>query len=368
MHANIIRVFEFHDDPDGAFYAMQFIGGPDISVLSGISINEILRPVGLIADALRYAHAKNLIHRDIKASNLLLDTRGIPYLVDFGVSAIVGQRQAGGGSEINASPQQRANEPPATSDDIYALGVLMVELITGCPPEGVSDNSLKALVDNNDDPLPSALIALLGEMLSDDAASRPAAEAVKERLTEAGFAPGVAPARLLGSVASDPATVSVESIRPFERKGHTAPAAMSNQSSESGVPQKLLYGGLAAMLAVFLGVIFLLPPSVDDSAQRPETETTEPGDSESEQGAVSTPSSRDVATESESSGKGASFSENNENTGSDSAALTKAATDDVLGDIYYPGWSVFAIVRSTDGEGSLTSTCSMFMRRVMWPM
>lgn len=333
MHANIIRVFEFHDDPDGAFYAMQFVGGPDISVLTGIAINDILRPIGLITDALRYAHAKNLIHRDIKASNLLLDTRGIPYLVDFGVSAIVGQPLAGGGSEINASLQQRANEPPATSDDIYALGVLMVELITGSPPEDVSDDSLKSLVDNNGDPLPSALIALLGDMLSDDATSRPAAEAVKERLTEAGFAPGAAPARLLGGAVNDPTTVSVESIRPFERKGHTAPAAVSKQPGESGVSSKLLYGGLAAMLAVFLGVIFLLPASVDDSTKGPETETTAPGDSESEQGAISTPSSRDVPTEDESDGSGASFGENIENAGTDSAALTKAATDEVLGNL-----------------------------------
>ncbi len=333
MHANIIRVFEFHDDPDGAFYAMQFIGGPDISVLTGISVNEILRPVGLIADALRYAHAKNLIHRDIKASNLLLDTRGIPYLVDFGVSAVVGQPQAGGGSEVNASPQQRANEPPAASDDIYALGILMVELITGRPPEDVCDSSLQVLVDHSDAPLPGALIALLGDMLSDDAASRPAAEAVKERLTEAGFAPGVAPARLLGSAVNDPATVSVESIRPLERNGHTVPASVSNQSSERGVSSKLLFGGLAVTLAVFLGVIFLLPPSVDDSPQRPETETTEAGDSQSEQGEISTPSSRDVATKDESSGSGESFSENIENVGTDSAALTKAATDNVLGDL-----------------------------------
>jgi tetratricopeptide (TPR) repeat protein len=170
-------------------------------------------------------------------------------------------------------------------------------------------------------------------MLGDDAASRPAAEAVKERLTEAGFAPGVAPARLLGSAVNDPATVSVESIRPLERNGHTVPASVSNQSSERGVSSKLLFGGLAATLAVFLGVIFLLPPSVDDSPQRLETETTEAGDSQSEQGEISTPSSRDVATKDESSGSGTSFSENIENVGTDSAALTKAATDDVLGDL-----------------------------------
>ena len=55
MHAHIVRVFEFHEDPDGAFYSLQFIGDVDLSVVCGESPDAVLRPLGLIADALRYA-------------------------------------------------------------------------------------------------------------------------------------------------------------------------------------------------------------------------------------------------------------------------------------------------------------------------
>ena len=90
MHPNIIRVFEFHDDPEGAYFGLQFVGETDIGALAGSDPAESMRPVGLIADALRYAHGKNVVHRDIKAANVLLDSRGIPYLVDFGVAASEG--------------------------------------------------------------------------------------------------------------------------------------------------------------------------------------------------------------------------------------------------------------------------------------
>lgn len=332
MHANIIRVFEFHDETDGAFYAMQFIGGPDISVLTGISIDEILRPVGLIADALRYAHAKNLIHRDIKASNVLLDSRGIPYLIDFGVSAVVGQKAVAGGSAINASPQQKAKEPPTTADDIYALGVLIVELATGRPPETVSEDALNALLDTNGDPLPGALISLLSDMLNADGALRPAAELVKERLIDAGFAPGTAPTRLLGGIENDPSAVTVESIRPFERNVHKAPARSENQEAESGVSPKLLYGGLAVMLLLFLGVIFVLPPSDDQPASGAAQDSAIPVGPGLQQEDDS-PSSRDVPAIVEDEGESTGIRAVEDRISSDDAALVKAATDEVLGDL-----------------------------------
>jgi serine/threonine-protein kinase len=135
MHAHIVRVFEFHDDPDGAYYSLQYISDVDLSVLCGKSPEDALPPLGLIADALRYAHAKGVVHRDIKAANVLLDGRGAPYLVDFGVAAIpAADGGVGGGTEIGASPQQTAGEAPRSADDIYALGVLLHELLTGAPP------------------------------------------------------------------------------------------------------------------------------------------------------------------------------------------------------------------------------------------
>ena len=87
MHAHIARVFEYNDDADRPFYSLQFVNGPDLSILAGVPIQDILGPIALIADALRYAHAKGVVHRDIKAANILLDHNGAPYLVDFGVAA-----------------------------------------------------------------------------------------------------------------------------------------------------------------------------------------------------------------------------------------------------------------------------------------
>ena len=84
MHPNIMRVFEFHDDPQGAYFGQQFVGEVNIGVLAGSDPSDSMRPLGLIADALRYAHGKHVIHRDIKAANILLDSRGVPCLVDFG--------------------------------------------------------------------------------------------------------------------------------------------------------------------------------------------------------------------------------------------------------------------------------------------
>ena len=57
MHAHIVRVFEFHDEAL-PFYSLQFIDGPDLSILSGATPDELLPPLALVADALRYAHAK----------------------------------------------------------------------------------------------------------------------------------------------------------------------------------------------------------------------------------------------------------------------------------------------------------------------
>ncbi len=120
MHAHIARVFEFHGDGDHAFYSQQYVDGPDLRAVSGQATADVLAPIGLIADALRYAHGKGIVHRDIKADNVLLDRNGAPYLRDFGVSLPVGS-PSDGGSLIAQSPQSLRGEPAQTADDIFAL-------------------------------------------------------------------------------------------------------------------------------------------------------------------------------------------------------------------------------------------------------
>jgi len=197
MHANIVRVFEFHDDPDGAFYGLQYTGDANIAVLCGENPADALRPVGLIADALRYAHTKGVVHRDIKAANVILDSRGVPYLIDFGVASAPGSTSpVGGGTAIASSPLQLAGKAATVADDIYGLGVLMVELLTGAPPPSNIDDTKMLLPDGSK--MPTALHALVADMLATDPARRPQAEVVKSRLEQAGFPAGPAPAHYLG--------------------------------------------------------------------------------------------------------------------------------------------------------------------------
>ena len=330
MHAHIVRVFEFHDDPEGAFYSLQFIGDVNLGVLSGKDPDEALRPLGLIADALRYAHAKGVVHRDIKAENVLLDGGGAPYLIDFGVAAIpAGDGSAGGGTSIGASPQQLAGEAPRAADDIYALGVLMHELLTGSPPSGGDPVSLTS---PDGGAAPTAINELINDMLASDAASRPSAEEVAKRLNAAGFAAGPAPRRYLGDVSAlrHDVVESVESIRPVHREFRPAVDPAAAQQVPSGVSPKLLFGALAGALAIFLFVIFVLPSIVN---QKPDVavdqqagitdEDTVAGD-ETEPAAAPRPPAPG-------SGRDASFNENvGPESGTESERI-KAATDEALG-------------------------------------
>jgi len=327
MHAHIVRVFEFHDDPDGAYYSLQFIGDVDLGVLCGKPLDEALRPLGLIADALRYAHAKGVVHRDIKAANILLDGAGAPYLVDFGVAAIPAAGDSvGGGTSIGASPQQIAGDAPQSADDIYALGVLMHELLTGSPPSGGGPVSL-TLPDGG--VAPTSINALINDMLAADAAARPSAEDVAKRLNAAGFAAGPAPRRYLGDAPAMRPEVA-ESIQPVHREFRPAADAAAAQQVASGVSQKFLFGALGAALVIFLAVIFVLPSIVnqkpDDAAGEPAAVTDQEPVAGDEPGAAAASEQATV-----SGGRDTSF---NENTGTGSGgAGVKAATDEALGDL-----------------------------------
>ena len=268
MHANIVRVFEYHDGDDGTFFSLQYIGGPDITVLAGESIDVVLRPIGLIADALRYAHGKNVVHRDVKASNVLLDNRGTPYLIDFGVAARPDHDNAAtGGSPIASSPQQLAGEPPRPEDDIYSLGALIYELISGGPPyQGRADDRLteqpEVLKAKNGSAVPSSIQTLVSEMLAMDPGERPDAESVAMRLHDAGFAPGTVPARFVGATESIDVVPVAPTIRPLEHRARPQTAATEKQVRQTGISQRVLGASLAGALVIFLAIIFLLPKFV----------------------------------------------------------------------------------------------------------
>ena len=262
MHAHIVRAFEFHEDASMAFYSLQYIDGADFAALTAQPLADILPPAGLIADALRYAHGKEIVHRDVKASNVLIDYNGAPYLSDFGVAAEVGTL-AGGGSPVAASPQSRQGEAAQPGDDVYALGVLLYELISGAPPAS-SEGVPPALSSAAGDAVPAGVRDLVARMLDRDAAARPTAEEVGDALRSAGFPPG--PAR--SQIAARPALPD----EPLERVSAVRHTRASEPEAGPGGPARDASGispatlgvALAALLAVLLGVVFLLPDALEE--------------------------------------------------------------------------------------------------------
>lgn len=325
MHAHIVRVFEFNDDPAEPFYSLQYVAGPDIGVLAGAPLKDCLPPVALIADALRYAHGKGIVHRDIKAANVLLDHNGAPYLIDFGVAARAGGA-AGGGSLIAASPQSLAGEAPQPADDIFALGGLIYELVSGRSPysatataEDIARADPEPLAAADGSAVPAALADLVARMLDKDAARRPDAASVVEELERAGFGGAPAPAAYAAKAHSAAEEIiEVSEARPA-RAGATAVPRVPEVATRPGLSPRIVAASFALLLAILLGVVFLLPATVEDlpEAGVAETEQTEA-----------------PVVETGPRGRGVGFTENVESLeGRDERVVQRAETEAVLGEL-----------------------------------
>jgi serine/threonine protein kinase/tetratricopeptide (TPR) repeat protein len=269
MHAHVVRAFEFHSEPDAAFFSQQFIDGPDARVLTGLPVEDVLGPIGLITQALAYLHSKDLVHRDLKASNVLLDANGAPYLSDFGVSGASGQVHSGG-SLIAQSPQSLDGSAATSSDDIFALGGLIYELLSGQSPwsvdaieEQIRHSAPPPLRMADGSELPAEVVALVVQMLAKDAVTRPSADEVGERLEASGFMPRTASIR--GVVRPLPETEIIELVEAiWHRPAEKAMAVGAVAESDSGLGRNTVLLSLLALVAILVAVIFVLPNSLSD--------------------------------------------------------------------------------------------------------
>ena len=284
MHPHIVRVFEFHDDAAGAFYSLQPIDGPDASVLAGQDPEAVLPVIAAVADALRYAHGKGIVHRDVKATNVLLDRNGAPYLIDFGVAAQPGTT-ATGGSLIAASPATLGGEPASAADDIFALGGLAFELLAGRSPYSPDNTAadIEARVpppvsSPTGTPLPDTVIALVARMLDKDPPERPDAETVVETLASAGFRPGAAPRALVGGRGDVGEEIIETRADTPRRRAAAVPDAVPSGApgaGGAGLSPRTVMVALAMLVALLLGVVFFLPSAVDKPAAVTDTAAPE---------------------------------------------------------------------------------------------
>ena len=141
-HPNIITIYDVLYEGDLTFIVMQYIDGQSLQALvdtgkrfSPAEVIDLLKPV---ADSLDYAHQNGIVHRDIKPANILIDKKGRPYLADFGVARMEASTMTGPGKTIGTlsymTPEQVMGGNVDHRADIFALGVILYELLTGKKP------------------------------------------------------------------------------------------------------------------------------------------------------------------------------------------------------------------------------------------
>ncbi len=148
-HPNIVSVFEFGKVEDTFYFLMEFVDGPtlrDVIRAGKLSPEQALAIVPQLCDALQFAHDKGVIHRDIKPENILLAADGSVKIADFGLSRILGSdaqpTALTGTHQIMGTPRYMAPEQLAGARsvdhraDIYSLGVVFYEMLTGELPVG----------------------------------------------------------------------------------------------------------------------------------------------------------------------------------------------------------------------------------------
>jgi hypothetical protein len=143
-HPHILPVYDFGTQEGLTYMVMRYIEGGTLADLMGQPMpNErIVGIVGNMAKALDYAHSQGVVHRDIKPSNILMDKHGEALLTDFGIAKVMqdtgGTKLTGAGSILGTpeymSPEQAEGVSVDHRSDLYSLGVVLYELLTGQPP------------------------------------------------------------------------------------------------------------------------------------------------------------------------------------------------------------------------------------------
>ena len=161
-HPNIVKVTDYGEYEGKPYLVMEYLPGGTLKERLGKPMpwQEAVRMLIPIAEALDFAHSQNMIHRDVKPSNILLTQRGQPMLTDFGIAKILDLEETqdltgtgmGIGTPEYMAPEQWTGKTSMLSDQ-YALGVVFYEMLTGRKPY-TADTPAAILLKQATEPLP----------------------------------------------------------------------------------------------------------------------------------------------------------------------------------------------------------------------
>lgn len=201
-HACIVPIFDFGFHEGSPYFVMRHMpGGTLREKLEEKSLrpNQMARIIKRVASALDAAHEKNIVHRDVKPANILFDQAGAAYLTDFGIAKLRQRTEDSTdvmivGTPLYMSPEQIQNENIDGRCDVYALGVILFQILAGRPPyEGSTPTHIAAahvlepiptLTDFRSD-LPTAWNDIINKALAKDPNERyPTAGALAQDVEE----------------------------------------------------------------------------------------------------------------------------------------------------------------------------------------
>src|SRR5512143_3578263 len=215
-HPNVVTVYDYGEDPSGPFIVMELVDGEDLATIlrrsGALPARQAARIAAGVGRALAAAHASGIVHRDVKPGNVLIGRDGRVKVVDFGIARAVAEAQmtlpgTTLGSVHYFSPEQARGDQATAASDIYSLGIVLFELLTGHRPweaDSAAAVAMARLAGPAPDPsslrsgIPADLVAIDRKALATEPADRWSSASSMAAALEA-FLAGTAVPGLIGA-------------------------------------------------------------------------------------------------------------------------------------------------------------------------
>lgn len=289
-HPSIVPVYDVGEENNQPYFVMRYMGGGSLSerIKAGLfSIEDAVKILEQIAPGMDEAHAKGIVHRDLKPGNILFTTRGVALISDFGIAKFT-QGEAGNmtgsaiiGTPAYMAPEQAAGETVDGRTDIYALGVILYEMLTGKQPYK-ADTPLAVAIKHMTEPVPRILEANPSLPLwMEKVISTAMAKSKDDRFSTAVEMVETIKAFLRGEPLPETVKNSKPTLKvsPYNKTSAVkTSAAQAPVAKKKGSPALAVIAGLLVLTALGSGIFLLggnlLPFGKEASTSTPTTEAT----------------------------------------------------------------------------------------------
>lgn len=293
-HPNIVSIYDFGDDQDTTFIAMEFVIGRELKSFFAkeerFPIEDVSRIMGELLDALEYSHNYGVVHRDIKPANIIIRPNGHVKVADFGIARIESSQYTQAGSVLGTpaymSPEQFMGQTVDRRSDIFSAGVVLYEFLTGERPFSGTATTIMHKVLSVEPPPPSRLNVQVPKPF-DAVIAKAMAKRPEDRFKNARefadaiqmAAKGVAAPGLPELTTADGTVINTASdaagqtssglISEMKMPGQTAAAPVESrpapvQASESpakrAVPLPAVFAAVAGIIGIGIASYFVMQP------------------------------------------------------------------------------------------------------------